>query len=459
MQLQARANKLAANLGGVTNIVGMEAGEQLLVIQVVHLEYVEIDRIASDPFVAEVILGKTSVSILTTDKSARHLLTGLRLSETGQEEVSEAPFQLFVHLRNFLLPLLSTIMAGGIIQAIVVLFLSFSMFESVTETSTTLSTIFTLVFMILPVLIAFSSAKYYQTNPYIAAAITGMMLQPAVSEFVSTRMLEQVLNFPLINNHQYNTILPVLVLVPFLAYIDHYLVQRVAPRMRPMLQPFILMGTGLIFGVVVLLPLMAIASHVLVAIFIIIAEQVPFLSTLLMGAFGPLFVVTGTHYSFFEAVNQSLVTRGYDSLLGPGMLISNAAHVGVALALMLKSRKKTYRVYSGVSGLLALLGVTQPIIYGGELILKNLLWYVMIGGGAGGLVAGLFQLKMYQFMNPNILSMLAFVDSTGNILVAISSMLVAAIVAFALTFSRPIYELSDEEIRIATTGQGRDVIE
>ena len=134
-------------------------------------------------------------------------------------------------------------------------------------------------------------------------------------------------------------------------------------------------------------------------------------------------------------------------------------HVGVALALMLKSRKKTYRVYSGVSGLLALLGVTQPIIYGGELILKNLLWYVMIGGGAGGLVAGLFQLKMYQFMNPNILSMLAFVDSTGNILVAISSMLVAAIVAFSLTFSRPIYELSDEEIRIATTGQGRDVIE
>ena len=34
-----------------------------------------------------------------------------------------------------------------------------------------------------------------------------------------------------------------------------------------------------------------------------------------------------------------------------------------------------------------------------------------------------------------------------------------AAVAFALTFSRPIYELSDEEMRIATTGQGRDVIE
>lgn len=80
-------------------------------------------------------------------------------------------------------------------------------------------------------------------------------------------------------------------------------------------------------------------------------------------------------------------------------------HVGVALALELKSHKKTYRVYNGLSCVLALL------------------------------------------------------DSTGNILVAISSMLVAVAVAFASTFSRPICELSDEEMRIATTGQGHDVIE
>lgn len=410
-------------------------------------------------FVAEVIVGTASVSILTNDKSARRLLSGLRLSEAEQEEISEAPFQLFVHLRKFLLPLLSTIVAGGILQAIMVIFLSFRLFESVMEASNTLAIVYTLVFMILPVLIAFSTAHYYQTNPYIAAAIAGIMLQPAVNEFVSTRVLEQFLNFPLINNHQYNTILPVIVLVPFLAYLNRYLTNRLSGNVRPLLKPCIMMGMGLLFGVVVLLPLMAIASHVLVSVFIIITERIPYLATLLMGALGPLFVVTGTHYSFFETVNQSLDTLGYDNLLGPGMLISNAAHAGVALALVMKSRKKSFRIYSSVACVLSLFGVPQSIIYGGELILKNLLLYVMIGGGTGGLIAGIFQLKMYQFVNPNILSLSAFVDNTGNVLVAISCMVVAATVAFVLTYSRPISELSDEEIRIATTGQGLDVIE
>lgn len=459
MDLQTRANKLAACLGGVNNIMGMESGEQLLVIQVAHVEYVDIQRIQSTPYVAEVIVETTSVSILTKDKSARLLLSGLRLSETGQEEVVEEPFQLFVHLRHFLLPLLSTIMAGGILQAIVVIFLSFTLFETVMEAADTLSLVYTLVFVILPVLIAFSSARYYKTNPYIAAGIAGIMLQPAVNTFVSIRVLQQFLNFPLINNHQYNTVLPVLVLVPFLAYLNRHLAERFSDKIRPLLQPCILMGMGLVFGVVILLPLMALISHILVSVFIMIAERFPYMATMLMGALGPLFVVTGTHYSFFETVNQSLATVGYDSLLGPGMLVSNAAHAGVALALVMKSRKKSFRIYSGFAGVLALLGVTQPIIYGGELLLKNLLWYAMIGGGTGGLVAGLFQLKMYQFINPNILSLPAFMDQTGNILVAISCMAIAATVAFILTFSRPIYELSDEEIRIATTGQGLDMIE
>lgn len=459
MNLQLRANKLAASLGGVDNIIGMEAGEQLLVIRVAHMEYVKIEHIQTAPFVSEVLIGLTSVSILTNDGSARSLVSMLRLSETGRMEVEDPPFKLTNLLRKLFIPLLSTILAGGIIQAFMVLFISFALYQSTLEATETLSAIYTLVFIILPVLIAFSSARYFKTNPYIAAAIAGIMIQPAVTDFVSNRILGQFLKFPLIQNHQFNTILPVLILVPFMAYINILLDKYLTGTMRPVVRPCVLMGTGLLFGVWILLPLMALASHISVTLFIMIAKRVPFLATALMGFFGPIFVLTGTHYSFFEAATQSLESVGYDMLLGPGMLISNAAHAGVALALTMKSRKKHYRIYSGFSFVLSLLGVTQPILYGGELILKNLLFYVMISGGIGGLVAGLFELKIYQFINPNITSLPAFVNDSGNLFVAISCILIAAGIAFLLTMARPLAELTDEEIRIAATGQGLDVIE
>lgn len=459
MDIQTYTDRLAACLGGVDNIIGMEAGEALLVIQVAHMEYVEIARIRSAPFIAEVITGDNSVSILTNDRSARELLAGLRLSETGREEIAESPFPIIGHLRKLMIPLLSTFLAGGIVQAVFVLILSFAIYQSAIEASGTISVISKLVFIILPVLIAFSSARYNKTNPYIAAGIAGMMIQPAVTDFVSNRVLEQFLNFSLVKNHQYNTILPILILIPFLAYLNRKIDGHLDGNFRPLLRPIILMGAGLLLGVVVLLPMMALISHVVVALFSLVAAKVPFLATTLMGLFGPLVVLTGTHFSFFDTITYSMETVGYDALIGPGMLISNAAHAGVALGLVMKSRKKLYRIYSGAACVLSLLGVSQPIIYGGELILKNLLWYVMLGGGVGGLVAGLFHLKMYQFINPSILSLPAFMDDTGNVLVAISSMLIAALIAFFLTISRPISELTDEEIRIATTGQGLDVIE
>ncbi|MGP6146813.1 PTS transporter subunit EIIC [Jeotgalibaca sp. A122] len=459
MNFQLRANKLAASLGGVDNIVGMEAGEQLLVIRVAHMEYVEIQRIQAAPFVSEVLIGLTSVSILTNDGSAQALVSGLRLSETGRMEVEDPPFKLTNLLRKLFIPLLSTIMAGGVIQGFMVLLLSFAIYRSAVGATETLSVIYTLVFMILPVLIAFSSARYFKTNPYIAAAIAGIMIQPTITNFVADRILNQFLKFPLIQNHQFNTILPVLILVPFLAYINRQLTERMTGTLLPVIRPCILMGLGLIFGVIILLPLMALASHISVSLFIMMAERIPFLATALMGFLGPLFVLTGSHYSFFEAATQAIESTGYDMLLGPGMLISNAAHAGVALALTMKSRKKLYRYYTGLSFVLSLLGVTQPIMYGGELILKNLLWYVMIGGGAGGLLAGLFDLRIYQFVNPNITSLPAFVDDSGNLFVAISCMVVAALIAYFLTMMRPLVELTDEEIRIATSGQGLDVIE
>lgn len=456
MKLQTRANKLAAYLGGVDNIVGMEAGEQLLVIRVAHMEYVETQRILAAPFVAELIVGNTTLSILTSDKSARSLLTGLRLSETGRMEESLPSFSLVERLRKFLLPLLSTIMSGGMVQAFLVIYLSLRPLENRSES---LSIVYTLVFIILPVLIAFSSARYYKTNPFIAASIAGIMIQPAVTVFVSERILTQFLHFPLIESHAFNTIIPVLVLVPFLAYINRELDKRLTSVFRPVMRPCLLMGSGLVFGVLILLPIMALISDLLVSVFILVVENTPFLATALMGFLGPLFILTGTHYSFFDTVRQTIDTVGYDILMGPGLLISSSAHAGVALALTMKSRKKLYRYYTGISFGLTLLGVTQPIIYGAELILKKLLWYAMLGGAAGGVIGGLFGLRMYTFMNPNILSLPAFVDDSGNLFVAISCMLVSSLVAFYLTMARPIVELTDEEIRIASSGQGLDVIE
>ena len=139
----------------------------------------------------------------------------------------------------------------------------------------------------------------------------------------------------------------------------------------------------------VLGPLGGFLGDALVTVLLSIQDIAPWALPTIIGAFMPFLVMTGMHYSLLPAYVNSLSALGYETIIGPGNLPSNIAQGAAALCVALKTKNRDFRQLALSSGITALLGITEPALFGVNLRLKRPLIAMAIGGGLGGLYAGL----------------------------------------------------------------------
>ena len=99
----------------------------------------------------------------------------------------------------------------------------------------------------------------------------------------------------------------------------------------------------------------------------------------------PLMVTTGMHYGIVPFMLQSIAAVGYEQICCPGNLPSNIAQGAASLAVGFRTKKSELKQLALTSGVTALLGTTEPALFGVTLRYKKVLSCVMIGGAVGGL--------------------------------------------------------------------------
>ncbi|MGH2182902.1 PTS transporter subunit EIIC, partial [Enterococcus faecalis] len=108
----------------------------------------------------------------------------------------------------------------------------------------------------------------------------------------------------------------------------------------------------------------------------------------IFGALSPVFIMTGMHYAVtIPLVLQSISSNGFD-MLGIGFLVSNFAQAGAAIAVGRFAKSQKVRGLAFSSGFTALLGITEPALYGVNLKYKKPFLAVIIAGAMSGLLAG-----------------------------------------------------------------------
>nr|WP_218961806.1 PTS transporter subunit EIIC [Actinomyces ruminis] len=122
-----------------------------------------------------------------------------------------------------------------------------------------------------------------------------------------------------------------------------------------------------------------------------------------------------------------------------GMLAANVSVGAACLAVGLRSREaktKSVAISAGVTGLL---GITEPGVYGVLFPLRRPLIAAVIGGGAGGLLAGVLGTTQYVIASPSFASLPAYIPADGSmsnfygaIGVAVFSVVVAFVAAWLL---------------------------
>lgn len=93
--------------------------------------------------------------------------------------------------------------------------------------------------------------------------------------------------------------------------------------------------------------------------------------------------MTGMHYALVPIMINNIAQNGHDYIL-PAMFLANMGQAGASFAVFLKSKNKTFKSLAFTTGITALMGITEPAMYGVNMRLKKPFAAALIGGAAGG---------------------------------------------------------------------------
>ncbi len=289
----------------------------------------------------------------------------------------------------------------------------------------------------LPVLLAYTASKRVGVNSFLAVSLAGAMLHPnytaLLPEGISALTTASVAGIPVTLANYSSSVIPALLMVGALYYVDRLLDKVIPALVKFFVKPVLDLVIVGFLTFVVLGPLGYLAGAALCNGLNAIDTHVGWLVPTLIGTLSPLMVLTGMHNGLGPFMLQSFADRGYERLAGPGQLPSNVAQGAAALAVALRTKKnKEFKQMSFSAGLTAVLGITEPAMFGVTLKVKKVLPCVMIGGGIGGFYAGITGLKCYSFCAAGLLALPAFVSPDGwmNLIHAV----VTLILGFGITF-------------------------
>lgn len=392
--------------------------------------------------------------VLRMDREmAEELESDLSVSDDEPEEESDgAGKKLLAVIQGIFAPILTPLAGAGILQGIIILLLTSGVVSEGTAEEGVLSTISDAVFYFMPILLAFSSARVFKATPFLSATIAGVLLHPDLVAAMAQFNVFSFFELPIRSVQYANSVIPIILIVWAQSYIERGLKKIMPDLLAPVLNPLFILVLGTLLGLSVLGPIGTVVADAIATVLNYFNGTVPWLVPTIVGTLSPFIIMAGVHYSLFPAATLSIAALGYETILSPGLLAGNMAHAGVALAVALKTKNQAYRSFSVSATVMAMMGVSQPALYGIELILKRPLYAVLAAGGIGGLYAGIMNVRAFAFANPSIAAIPVFLDSGNNLMHTLLMVVISFAAGFALTWVLGFEEPSQKVVDQATAG-------
>ena len=218
---------------------------------------------------------------------------------------------------------------------------------------------------------AYSAARYFNCNPFVSASLAGVLLH---SSFTALNTGDPVLLFgfiPVTMVSYSGSVVPILLIVWVQSYVERF-ANKISPKpVKIFLAPMLTIIVTGILGITVAGPLGNIVGQVLAVGFNWLNDYAGWVIPVLMGAFCPFFVMTGMHYCFAPIQTIQYATLGYGTPfwdLACWLPTSRRAPPPWWLVCAPKTASCVSLAFS--SGFTALMGITEPALYGVTLKLK-----------------------------------------------------------------------------------------
>ncbi|MEH0690523.1 PTS sucrose transporter subunit IIBC [Vibrio cholerae] len=383
-------------------------------------------------------------------------LTGMSEMSTSDVASAGAQKQNIVQravkgLSDIFVPIIPAIVAGGLLMGLFNVLTATGLFiegQSLIDANPGLADLASMIntfanapFVYLPVLLAFSASKKFGGNPFLGAALGMLMVHPDLlngwgfggASVAGTIPTWNIFGFEIQKVGYQGSVLPVLVSAFILAKVENGLRSFIPSVLDNLLTPMLAIFITGFLTFTLVGPITRDIGFLLGDGLNWLYDSAGFIGGALFGFIYAPFVITGMHHSFIAIETQLLadiaVTGG--TFIFPIAAMSNVAQGAAALAVGITTKETKLKGIAMPSGITALLGITEPAMFGVNLKLRYPFIAAIIGAAAASAFVTLFNVKAQALGAAGLPGIISITPDKIGYYVA--GMAISFAVAFGLT--------------------------
>lgn len=285
-------------------------------------------------------------------------------------------------------PVLGVMSGAGMLKALLILCTTFGWLKADMGTYRILYAAADGVFTFIPVFLAYTAAKKFRANEFVAVGVAAALLYPDLTAAYSAGEALTFLKIPVVLVSYTSSVIPIVISVYALSKLEKGLKKIVPTVCKTFLTPLLSLAIMVPATYLVIGPIADTAGKALASGYTGLVGLNPVIAGGLLGLIWPAAVMFGVHWGFVPIVMNNIAEYGRDTLFtitGP----NNMAQAGATLGVFLKTKDKSVKELAGPAALSAVLaGITEPAIYGVTLRFKRPFFIgAVFSGIAGAIVA------------------------------------------------------------------------
>ncbi|WP_279124122.1 PTS glucose transporter subunit IIA [Holdemania filiformis] len=408
----------AAALKKIDGVLGVEVREnqvQVIVGQIIEDLFLEVEK----------RVGKTSAGG----------------AGKPQEKKLVAVFSNFLQLMaGIMSPVIPSLIAAGFLTCLLLLLNLVFGLESTNSTYVILNNLAQSVFYFLPVFVAYTSAKKFDTEPVLAMLLACWLLYPDWVAMAGAGGYTSYFGIPALLTTYNGAVLQIILSVWVMSKIDQLLKKALPLSVRHFLKPFLLILITSIITLTLTGPLGGLVTNY-IAMFIAwirnyaswaaVPAIIIFASTI--GLLCP-----GFHLALIPIATTSLATVGYDDFINIWFFCCTITPGFIALAVALKSKNRRLKEIAFPASISALFGgISEPTTYGISYKMPKVYFCSIATSLITGLYAGIVHLKCFGFGGYSLTNILLYLGENGdttNFIKALIGVGIMAVCSFVFVF-------------------------
>lgn len=354
-------------------------------------------------------------------------------------------------LSDIFVPIVPALVAGGLLMAINNVLTSpnlfgpqsvVEMFPNIKDVASIINLLSSAPFAFLPILVGFSATKRFGGNGYLGAAMGMAMVMPdlingygvanAISE--GTMPYWNIFGLEVAQAGYQGSVLPVLAVSWILATLEKFFHKKISAAFDYTFTPMLaIIITGFLTFIFVG-PVMRTVSDGLTDGLVWLYQTTGAVGLGIFGLFYSPIVITGLHQSF-PAIETTLladVARTGGSFIFPVSSMANIAQGAAALAIFVLSKNEKQKSLASSASISALLGITEPAIFGINLKLKFPFVCAMIASGVASVSLGIFHVLSVAMGPASVIGFISIAPK--SIPFFMIGVVISFVLGFALTF-------------------------